>query len=44
MPFTLIVGETLITHRAPGRRAVTEVVDRLFLPLIAHHAGGDGAA
>ncbi|MFF9481684.1 TetR/AcrR family transcriptional regulator [Streptomyces sp. NPDC014733] len=37
LPFTLVVGETLLTRLPPSRAALTEVVDQIFLPLIAHH-------
>ncbi|WP_127357111.1 TetR/AcrR family transcriptional regulator [Actinacidiphila soli] len=37
LPFTLVVGEILLTHRPPSQAAITEVVDQVFLPLIAHY-------
>ncbi|MCC3315768.1 TetR/AcrR family transcriptional regulator [Nocardia africana] len=37
LPVTLVVGDMLLTHRPPSRAAITEVVDQVFLPLIAHY-------
>ncbi|WP_435603250.1 TetR/AcrR family transcriptional regulator [Streptomyces sp. bgisy130] len=42
LPVTLVAGEMLISLRAPSRAAVTEVVDELFLPLVAHYGGAGG--
>ncbi|MFF8790982.1 TetR/AcrR family transcriptional regulator [Streptomyces sp. NPDC015125] len=37
LPFTLVVGEVLLTHRAPSPATVAEVVDQVFLPLVHHY-------
>lgn len=39
LPFTLAVSEVLTTHRAPTESSIAEVVDQVFLPLIAHYGG-----
>ncbi|MGW7573480.1 TetR-like C-terminal domain-containing protein [Streptomyces sp. NPDC054765] len=40
LPFALAVGEVLITHRTPPEATLIEVVDQVFLPLVAHYCAG----
>lgn len=42
LPVTLVASEMLISLRAPSRAAVTEVVDEVFLPLVAYYGGTGG--
>lgn len=39
LPVTLVSGEMLISLRAPSRAAITEIVDEVFLPLVAYYGG-----
>jgi hypothetical protein len=43
LPFDLVIGQTLLRRRAPTTQAITDLVDQVFLPLVAHysHTGDD---